>query len=122
MIIHYYTADVKRRGRLNIKINVNTGENMDQRTLDAPGRLRGHSLHLENREMLTVTGVRDVMSFNEQEIHLATDVGELHVDGEGLHVVRLDLEDGQAVLAGRVEALEYSEPREERGLFGRLFG
>lgn len=95
---------------------------MDQRTLDAPARLRGHSLHLENRELLTVTGVRDVLSFNEQEAHLSTDVGELHIDGDGLHVVRLNLEDGQAVLAGRVAALEYTEPREERGVFSRLFG
>ena len=52
----------------------------------------GHSLTLCDREKLTLTGVTDVDAFNEEEITVITDFGELTVKGELLHVEALDLE------------------------------
>ena len=77
----------------------------------------GHSLTLCDREKLTLTGVTDVDAFNEEEITVITDFGELTVKGELLHVEALDLECGSM----KVTALLYTQHREGVGLFGRLF-
>ena len=96
---------------------------MDQRTLESSAlRIRTHCIHIDNRQLMSVTGVRDVISFNEQEVQLMTDAGELRIDGNELHVTKLTLEDGQVTLEGEVIALEYAEEQEERGgLFSRMF-
>ncbi len=96
---------------------------MDQRTLESSAlRIRTHCIHIDNRQLMSVTGVRDVISFNEQEVQLMTDAGELRIDGNELHVTKLNLEDGQVTLEGEVIALEYAEEQEERGgLFSRMF-
>ncbi len=96
---------------------------MDQRTLESSAlRIRTHCIHIDNRQLMSVTGVREVISFNEQEVQLMTDAGELRIDGNELHVTKLNLEDGQVTLEGEVIALEYAEEQEERGgLFSRMF-
>ena len=81
----------------------------------------GHSLTLCDREKLTLTGVTDVDAFNEEEITVITDFGELTVKGELLHVEALDLECGSMQITGKVTALLYTQHREGGGLFGRLF-
>ena len=67
----------------------------------------GHSLTLCDREKLTLTGVTDVDAFNEEEITVITDFGELTVKGELLHVEALDLECGSMQITGKVTALRY---------------
>ena len=95
---------------------------MDHTTDNSALRMRTHCIHIDNREFTSVMGVRDVMSFNEQEVVLLTEVGELHIDGEGLHITKLNLDDGQVVMEGQVIAIEYDELSEERGsFFSRMF-
>lgn len=86
-------------------------------------RLRSHTVHMEDRALLSVTGVRDVASFNEREISLTTDAGALVVEGAGLHITRLDLDSGQIAVEGEIGALVYEEdiPERKTGLFSRLF-
>lgn len=79
-----------------------------------------HTLTLCDREKLTLTGVTDVDGFNEEEITVITDFGELTVKGELLHVEALDLESGCVQITGKVTALLYAQKR-EGGLFSRLF-
>ena len=83
---------------------------------------RPHVIHMENRELMSLTGVKDVDCFNEEEIQLLTEAGELRIEGRDLHITKLNLEEGQLMLEGEIIALEYSAPAEARGsLFGRLF-
>lgn len=85
-------------------------------------RIRSHSVHIECRELMSVTGVKDVLSFNDQTVSLITDGGELNVEGMGLHITRLNLDDGQVVIAGQISALDYDDPPEPRGsMFSRMF-
>lgn len=82
-----------------------------------------HRLTLDNRKKAFVTGVKDVVSFDEKEILLQTADGRLQIRGSGLHVKGLDLEKGEAALAGHVDSLIYlskDSPREEP-LLKRLF-
>lgn len=85
-------------------------------------RQRTHNIHIDNRARMSITGVSDVESFHEQEIILETEAGNLRIEGEGLHLTKLNLDDGQVVVEGMVIALEYEAPTQERqGLFSRMF-
>ena len=57
-----------------------------------------HSLMLERQKGGTITGIREVISFDEKEILLHTEEGKLSIKGEGLHVKHLDLKSYMAVL------------------------
>lgn len=85
-------------------------------------RARAHSIHIDNRLRTSITGVMDVLSFNEQDVMLMTEAGALNIVGNGLHLSRLNLEDGQICIEGELLALDY-EPNEgeRRGLFGKVF-
>ena len=86
-------------------------------------RMRAHSLHIEGRELISVTAVKDVLSFNEEEVELVTDAGDIRIEGDGLHITKLSLDEGIVVVEGEVAALEYSDSREQRGsFFSRMFG
>ena len=83
----------------------------------------GHSVTLEERERLCVSGVEEVESFDENTIVMATTGGGLVVRGSGLHIEQLSLEGGQLRVEGQVESLTYEEDRGGRGgLLARLFG
>ena len=85
-------------------------------------RLRSHSIHLENRELMSITGVKDAASFNENEVLLVTDAGALTVDGAGLHITKLDLDEGQVIIEGQIIAFEYEDaPEPKPGLLSRMF-
>lgn len=96
---------------------------MDRTLPDAaPARVRAHSVHIDGRALISITAVRDVESFNEAEVELITDSGGLRIEGSGLHITRLSLDDGQVVVEGEIAALEYSDTEEQRGsLFSRMF-
>ena len=67
-----------------------------------------HKLELYNREKGVLTGVLDVISFDEHTIVLDTDMGLLTIKGKDLHVSRLSLEKGELDLEGNVDSLVYS--------------
>lgn len=86
---------------------------------------RLHRLDLTNRGKGSVTGIQDVVAFDENQIVLDTDMGLLTVKGKGLHVSRLTLEKGEVDIDGTVDSLVYSSNEAHRkqgeSLFARLF-
>lgn len=85
-------------------------------------RARAHSIHIDNRMRISITGVLDVESFNEQDVMLLTEAGPLNIVGTGLHLSRLNLEEGQISIEGELLALDYEPPEaEKRGLFSKMF-
>ncbi len=90
---------------------------------DKPVRARAHSVSIENRERAVFTGVQDVDSFNEQEVILLTEAGSISLVGQDLHIAKLNLDDGQLVVEGHIDAMDYTEgPGPQRGgFFSRLF-
>ena len=83
-----------------------------------------HKLILDNRKEASVTGVKDVISFDEKEILLQTADGKLQIRGSGRHVKGLNLEKGEATLAGHVDSLVYlskDSVRKEEPLLKRMF-
>lgn len=81
-----------------------------------------HNLVLEDRRLLTVSGVSDVDSFDEETVIVFTDSGELTVRGSDLHINRLSVEMGELTVEGRISALIYSEDTPKSGgFFSRVF-
>ena len=80
---------------------------------------------LYNREKGNLTGILDVISFDENTIVLDTDMGLLTIKGKDLHVSRLTLEKGEIDIEGQADSLVYSssESFEKTGqsLLSRLF-
>lgn len=82
-----------------------------------------HTLMLDTQGRLSLTGVVDVTSFDETLVALETSRGMLAVRGEGLHVERLSLENGELTLTGEVRAMEYDDNLMTRGgILARFFG
>lgn len=81
-----------------------------------------HNLVLEDRRMLTVSGVSDVDSFDEETVVVFTDLGELTIRGSNLHINRLSVEVGELTVEGSISALIYSdEAPKSGGFFSRVF-
>jgi len=83
-----------------------------------------HRILMNERKALTVTGVSEVVSFDELAVTLKTVCGELTVEGEGLHISSLDTVNGTLEVNGSIQALSYFDKKKEgsKGVFGRIFG
>lgn len=81
-----------------------------------------HKLQLNERQQLTMTGVTEVVSFEESAVVLQTSLGTLIVQGRELQLKTLSLEGGQVAVDGTISALVYEEPRQSGGWRHRLFG
>ena len=86
---------------------------------------RKHEITLISRNRMSISGVRDVVSFDETQVELVTVCGELVVEGRELHVSKLELESGTVELDGNVDGMFYSveksKDEKSRGFFERLF-
>ncbi len=84
---------------------------------------QNHNLILENRKSLSISGITDVDSFDEKEISLYTQLGELTVQGRELHIDAMSVETGDMTITGDIWALIYGD-RDKKGpisALGRLF-
>lgn len=80
-----------------------------------------HSLSLDNRERLTATGIQRVDFFSDEMITAQTDLGQLNIKGEALHIESLNSDTGDMLVEGRVGAVSYTENTPALSFFGRLF-
>lgn len=81
-----------------------------------------HSLILENRKSLAISGVSDVDSFDDQTIVTYTEIGELTIKGSNLHINKLNLEVGELVVSGEISSLFYTDNVSSNGSFiSKLF-
>lgn len=84
---------------------------------------RPHSVILEERTKLTVTGVDEVLSFDEGEVAMRTSRGSLIVRGSELHVGKLAIDTGELGIDGTVTELVYEDEQQRgEGFWARLFG
>ncbi len=81
-----------------------------------------HKLTLSERSVLTMTGVTEVVSFDENAVILHTGLGTLVVQGRDLQLKTLSTDGGQVAVEGTVSSLQYEEPRTKGGWKHRLFG
>lgn len=81
-----------------------------------------HHVILEGRASLSVSGVEEVESFDENAIVMRTSLGTLVVRGEELHIEKLSLDGGDLRVEGMVDSLTYEDDGGPRvGFLARLF-
>ena len=83
-----------------------------------------HSLQIDRRESITVTGIIDVISFDEESVISETEMGIVIIKGANLHVKRISLDSGELVVTGEIDGVNYensSGGSKTKSLFGKLF-
>lgn len=80
------------------------------------------NLILENREKLTITGVVDVLSFDDQIVIVETQLGLLTIKGEELRINKLSLDSSEVIIDGEIFNLGYSEAGMNKKSNGSILG
>lgn len=82
------------------------------------------NLVLENRQKLSVSGVLDVLSFDDQIVIIETELGLLTIKGDNLRINKLSIDTSEVVVEGEIFNLAYSDNEIEKkngGLFNKIF-
>lgn len=79
------------------------------------------SVNIENRERISVTGVKKVDSFDESEVSAHLESAGISIYGQGLHISRLDLDNGILIVDGFISGVEYSDADIKSGFLSRIF-
>ena len=82
------------------------------------------NLILENREKLTITGVLDVLSFDDEVVIVETELGLLNVKGENLRINKLSIDTSEVIVEGEIYDLAYSDKKGNKpkdSLIGKIF-
>ncbi|MCL1924975.1 MAG: sporulation protein YabP [Defluviitaleaceae bacterium] len=81
-----------------------------------------HKVIIEKREKLFITGILEVMRFDEDEIVTETDLGMLLIKGENLHVNALNLEKGELEIDGKINGMNYAEEKiQTKNILEKIF-
>ncbi len=94
------------------KSNINNSTNVVQNVI------------LENREKLSISGVLDVLSFDDQIVILETELGLLTIKGDNLRINKLSLDTAEVIIDGEVYNIGYSEKdtnQKSGGFLGKIF-
>ena len=78
-----------------------------------------HDVTIRSRESMSISGVMEVMSFDESGVMLETVMGIMGVEGEELRITRLDTDRKEVDLEGRFNGIAYAEKRVKRRLFSK---
>ena len=81
----------------------------------------GHNLTLENRKLLSLTGVCAVETSDDKLVLLKTDIGKLKISGSSLSIGKLNVETGEVSLSGNINVLEYKEAKQNGGFLASVF-
>ena len=89
---------------------------MTQNRLDTRKK---HRIEMTEREQALISGVEEVISFDETCVVLRTVCGVMAVDGKDMRVVSLDTDTGDIVLSGMIDGVIYPEAKQKSGLFAK---
>ena len=75
------------------------------------GNNEGRTLTMQGRERISLSGVEDVLRFDEEEVVCRTTLGELVLEGSSLRITSFSLENGTLVLCGEISGLYYNDKK-----------
>lgn len=80
-----------------------------------------HNIIIEDRKKFTLTGIKDVLSFDDETVTLNTVLGKLVLKGAGLHILNFINETGDLSGEGKIYAIAYTAEEKSGGFISRLF-
>ena len=79
-------------------------------------------LSVKDRSRLTLNGVSNIASFDESYVVLETNEGKICIEGGGLKIESLAREGGELEISGRINGVFYTQNKNGKGPFNKLFG
>lgn len=80
-----------------------------------------HSIIVENRNKFTLSGIKDVVSFDEETVVTESVAGRLVIKGENLHILNFDNQSFELLGNGKIHAIVYTAENSGGGFFSKLF-
>ncbi len=83
-----------------------------------------HSITINERKNIIITGVKKIDNFDENEFFMETSMGNLTLKGEGLEIIKLDTYQGNVSIKGKVDSIAYTDDgskEKDSGIFSKLF-
>ncbi|MBQ4151163.1 MAG: YabP/YqfC family sporulation protein [Clostridia bacterium] len=74
---------------------------------------------ITNRETLTMSNVREVLSFDTDFVCVLTDDGKVEIEGDGMRIVNMSSESGDMLLIGRIDGVFYAKPPKKKGFLSK---
>lgn len=86
-------------------------------------KFKNQNILVEDRNKVTITGVDQVESFNENTIVLKTIKGGMIIKGENLNVDKLNLDDGNVKISGIINGVNYvdKDSSQKGNIIGKIF-
>ena len=78
---------------------------------------------MENRKKISISGIEDIESFNEQQIVLYSSCGVIIIEGNSMHISKLSVENGERFITGNIDSVVYHDnygKKEKTSFFARL--
>lgn len=117
ILMNIYIIDIKSE----IKIRSGIMEDFKMNKTDKV--LTNQNIIMENREKVSVTGVIDIHSFDDELVIAQTDLGILTIKGDDLKMNKLNLENNELIIEGKIIAVAYSDINNAKktGFMNKLF-
>lgn len=80
-----------------------------------------HNVIMENRERISISGVKKTESFDDKIIVLDTQMGQMTIKGDNLHISKMDIDTGNLSVTGNIYGLIYNETNNSKSIIKRLF-
>ncbi len=89
---------------------------MDEKTVKLP-----HTLILEARNKLSLSGVTQIGAFDEESLTVYTSYGEINITGENIQVSVMNTETGEVCAQGKIDSVKYSDKYSKKsGFFAKV--
>ena len=93
---------------------------MDNQVININSNLK-HDISLSSRKELTVTGVKNIDSFDSDEFLIQTVLGFLHIKGSNLTLDKMDNENNELTIKGQIDSLSYVNNQKGKESKGNIF-
>ncbi len=83
-----------------------------------------HEFKVTDRNRIYMTGIKKINSFDDEEFLLESNLGLLHLKGTDLEMIKLDTNDGNVSIKGKINSVSYIDEKslnKEEGLLSKLF-
>ncbi len=93
--------------------------------MDKDVLLGNHNINITQRKNISITGVKKIDNFDENEFLLETNMGYLLIKGTNLEIIKLDTYQGDVSIKGKIDSLAYTESskkqEKQESIISKLF-
>ena len=82
-----------------------------------------HDVFIGSREKMNISGIKEILNFDDTTVNLKTVCGDLCIEGANLHITVLNIEKGEVEMNGKINSVYYYDTtdNDKRSLLARIF-